>query len=140
MPLRLNPYIVLNGNAREAIAFYQQALDAQVVGIMTLGEMPGADQYVPAEAKERVMHAHLKVGDADLMFSDTFPGQPYQVGNQVTIALHTSSVEEAQRIFAALAEGGRVEVPLQKTDWSPAYGSLVDRFGVPWQINTAAEE
>lgn len=136
MTLRLNPYLVMNGNAKEAIAFYEHALGAKVIAVTTFGEMQGPDHMIPEEAKDRVMHALLRVGDSDLMFSDTFPGQPHQSGNQITIAIHTSSIEESEKIFEALAQGGRVEMPLQKTDWSPGYGSLTDKFGIFFQINT----
>lgn len=137
MTLRLNPYVVLEGTTREAVEFYQKALDAQLVSPITaFGDMPGSEQHVPAEALKLVMHAHLKVGESDLMFSDTFPGMPHQAGNTVSIAIHTPSMERSQQIFAALAEGAQVEMPLQKTDWSPGYGSLKDKFGVHWQINT----
>lgn len=138
MPLRLSPYIVLDGNAREAVAFYQKALNGELKGIMTFGDMPW--EGMPEEARDRVMHAMIMVGDSELMFSDTYPGQPYQQGNQVTVTVQCDTVEEAERVFAALSEGARnIEMPLQKTDWSPAYGSLTDRFGVPFQINTRHE-
>lgn len=137
--MRMNPYLVMNGNAREAVAFYQKALDATVVGVMTFGEMP-ADQSrpMPEGVKEQIMHAHLKVGDTDLMLSDTFPGTPYQTGNHVNITIVTNDAGRARQIFDALAEGGQVQMPMQKTFWSPAYGQVTDRFGVPWQINTEA--
>lgn len=139
MTLRLNPYLVMNGNAKEAIAFYEKALGAQVLGVMTFGQMPDPDHHVPEAAKDRIMHAHLKVGESDLMFSDTFPGQEHQSGNQVSIAIHCGNKEQAEQIFAALAEEAQVEMPLQATDWSPAYGSLRDKFGVHFQVNTEAK-
>lgn len=138
MALRLNPYIVLDGNTMEAIAFYQKALNAEVKGVMKFADMPF--EGMPEEAKDRVMHAMLTVGNSELMFSDTFPGQPSKAGNQVTITVQTDTAEEAERVFAALAEGAlTVEMPLQKTDWSPAYGSLTDKFGIPFQINAKGQ-
>lgn len=138
MALRLNPYIVLNGTTREAVAFYEQALNAEVKGITTFGDMPF--EGMPEEAKELVMHAHLVVGESDLMFSDTFPGQPHKAGNNVTVTVQTDTAEEAERVFAALAEGAmNIEMPLQKTDWSPAYGSLTDKYGIPFQINAKGQ-
>lgn len=136
MATRLNPYLMMDGNAKEAIAFYEKALGAKVVSVMTYGQMPDPGGHVPEAAKDRVMHALLKVGESDLMFSDTFPGQSHQAGNQVSVALHSTTKEESERIFAALAEEGQVENPLQATDWSPAYGSVRDKFGVHFQINT----
>ncbi|MDQ7850863.1 MAG: VOC family metalloprotein YjdN [Armatimonadota bacterium] len=137
MALRLNPYLVMNGNAQEAVAFYRQALGAEVLHLTTFGEMPPDPAHpIPEALRDRIMHAHLRVGETDLMLSDTFPGQEHQVGNQVTIALHTDDVAAARRIFDALAAGGRVDMPLQETFWSPAYGQVTDRFGVSWQVNT----
>lgn len=138
MALRLNPYIVLDGNTMEAIAFYEKALNAEVKGIMKFTDMPF--EGMPEEAKDRVMHALLMVGDSELMFSDTFPGQPHKAGNNVTITVQTDTAEEAERVFAALAEGAlQIEMPLQKTHWSPAYGSLTDKFGIPFQINAKGQ-
>ena len=140
MAKHLVPYLVMDGNAREAIAFYEKALGAENKGIMTFGDMPDSGGHVPEGAKDRIMHAMLRVGSSDLMFSDTFPGQPHQSGNQVTVTLITDNVAEAEKHFEALSAGGQVEMPLQKTSWSPAYGALKDRFGVHWQINADVKE
>lgn len=79
MTLRLNPYLIMDGNAKEAIQFYEKALDAQVVMVQTFGEMPANPDFpLPESARDRVSHALLKVGETDLMFSDTFPGQPVE--------------------------------------------------------------
>lgn len=141
MSLRLSPYLVMDGNAREAIEFYQQVLDAQLVFSQSFGEMPeNPDFPLPAEAKDRVAHAMLKVGETDLMFSDTFPGQPHQIGNQVTICISTNDKEKAEQMFEALQQGGRVNMPLQETFFSPAYGSVTDKFGVTFQIFTEGSQ
>lgn len=134
---RLNPYLCMDGNTREAVAFYQKVLGAELVTMQTFGEMQ--DPHIPESAKNLIMHAHLRYGESDLMFSDSFPGQTVQGGNQVSIAIHTDSKEESERIFAALAEAGQVEMPLQETPWSPAYGSLRDKYGIHFQINTMAK-
>lgn len=140
MSMRMNPYLVMNGNAREAVAFYQKALDATLVGLQTFGDMPSDPNHpTPDAMKDLVMHAMLKVGETDLMFSDTMPNMPHQPGNQVQVTLVTDSAATSQRIFAALSEGGQVIMPVQETFWSPAYGQLTDKFGVPWQINTEAK-
>jgi len=136
----LNPYLIFDGNAKEAVSFYEKALGGKVLGIMTYGDMPeDPDHPMPEETKSRVMHAHLKVGDADLMFSDTYPGEPYQRGNAVQIAIRPGDPEQARAIFNALAEGGQVVLPLQKTDWSPLYGMVTDRYGITFQVNVRAE-
>ncbi|MCV9950686.1 VOC family protein [Paenibacillus sp. BT-177] len=139
MSKRLIPYITLDGNAREAIEFYEEVLDAQLLFIQTFGEMPeNPDLPIPAEVKERVGHATLKVGETELMFSDTFPGSPFSSGNQVSICITTDSVEQAKKMFDALQQGGQVGMPLQETHFSPAYGNVTDKFGVTFQMFTEA--
>ncbi|MBY0021638.1 PhnB protein [Paenibacillus jamilae] len=139
MSKRLIPYITMDGDAKEAIEFYEKALDAQLLFIQTFGEMPeNPDFPIPAEVKERVGHATLKVGETELMFSDTFPGSPFSSGNQVSICITTDSVEQAQKMFDALQQGGQVGMPLQETHFSPAYGNVTDKFGVTFQMFTEA--
>ncbi|MBE0342028.1 VOC family protein [Paenibacillus sp. 28ISP30-2] len=139
MSKRLIPYITMDGNAKEAIEFYEEALDAQLLFIQTFGEMPeNPDFPIPAEVKERVGHATLQVGETELMFSDTFPGSPFSSGKQVSICITTDSVEQAQKMFDALQQGGQVGMPLQETHFSPAYGNVTDKFGVTFQMFTEA--
>lgn len=140
MALRMNPYLVMDGNAKEAIQFYEKALDAQVILVQTFGEMPANPDFpLPESARDRISHALLKVGETDLMFSDTFPGQPVQSSNQVQICIMTDQAEQAKRIYEALREGGQVVMPLQETFWSPAYGIVADKYGVNWNISTEAK-
>lgn len=141
MVLAIYPYLVTNGNGQEAVKFYENALNAEVIGIQTFGDMPESPEFpIPAEAKDRVMHANLKVGSTYLMLSDTFPGQPHQVGTNVTIAIMISNAEKAKEVFGKLEDGGQVTMPLQETFWSPLYGQLTDKFGVSWQISTEANQ
>lgn len=141
MILSINPYLVLNGNGQEAVTFYEKSLDAKVEVRQTFGEMPENPEHpIPAEAKDRILHAHLKVGNTDLMISDTFPGQPFETGSQVTIAIRISDAEKAKEVFEKLQDGGEVIMPLQETFWSPAYGNVKDKFGVEWQISTLPAE
>ncbi|WP_409299983.1 VOC family protein [Peribacillus sp. SCS-155] len=137
MTLKLTPYLVLDGNAKEAIQFYEKALDAQVLFMQTFGEMPENPEFpLSADVKGRVAHALLKVVGSELMFSDTFPGSPYQTGNHVTLSISTDDADKARQIFEALQQGGKVNMPLQKTFFSPAYGNLTDKYGVTFQIHT----
>jgi PhnB protein len=135
------PYLVLNGNAKEAITFYEHAFEAKVLGVQTFGDMPDNPEFpTPEEAKGRILNAHLKVNETNLMMSDTFPGQPYQVGAQVSLAITITDVEKTKNVFEKLQEGGEVIMPLQETFWSPSYGQVKDRFGVTWQVSTQTEE
>lgn len=137
MALKLIPYLVMNGNANEAIDFYEKALGAQVLFKQSFGEMPQNPEFpLPEEAKNRVGHASVKIGESELMFSDTFPGQPHSSGNQVTICISLNDADKSKQIFDALSQDGRVTMPLQETFFSPAYGSVTDKFGISFQIFT----
>jgi PhnB protein len=137
MILGINPYLVLNGDGQEAVKLYENALDAKVVSVVTFGEMPANPEFpIPEEAKNRVMHAHLKISNTDLMISDTFPGQQKETGSQVTVAISVDNVEKSKEVFEKLQEGGQVIMPLQETFWSPSYGQLTDKFGITWQVTT----
>ena len=141
MILGMHPYLVFNGNGQEAVKFYERALNAKVLRVQTFGDMPGKSQsHLPEEAKDLVLNAHLKVGNTDLMLSDTFPGHPYQLGSQVTVALLINDPEESREIFGKLEDGGQVGMELQKTFWSPLYGQVTDKFGVTWQVSTETED
>ncbi|UJF35747.1 VOC family protein [Paenibacillus hexagrammi] len=141
MTLKLIPYLVMNGNAREAIAFYQKALDAQLLFSQAFGEMPANPEFpLPEEAKELISHATIRIGETDVMFSDTFPGQPHTIGNQVTLCVSTNDKEQATNIFEALKQDGEVNMPLQETFFSPAYGIVKDKFGITFQIFTEGRQ
>lgn len=98
-----------------------------------MNETPGME--IPEEAKNRVMHVALPVGNDLLMGSDIFPGQPFVQGNNNYISIFPESREEADRLFGALSEGGEVEMPMADQFWGDYFGSLKDRFGICWMIN-----
>ena len=140
MSIHLSPYLNLDGTAKEAVHFYEKALGGKIISLFTFGDMPADPNYpLSDEMKDRVMHAHLKVGDSDLMFSDTIPGMPHQPGDTVTIAIYPTEEASAREIFAALEDGGQIILPLQKTDWSPLYGRIKDKFGVTFQVNVLGD-
>lgn len=140
MTLRLSPYLMMNGNANEAIDFYSKALGAEVLFNQTFGEMPENPEFpLPEEAKNLVSHAMIKIGESDLMFSDNFPGQQSQIGNQVTICITVKDADKSKQIYEALLEGGEVKMPFQETFFSPGYGIVTDKFGITFQIFTEGE-
>lgn len=137
MILGIHPYIVTDGSGKEAVEFYQNAIDAQIIQVQTFGDAPANPDFpVPEEMKNRIINAHLKVGDTDLMISDTFSGQDLPIGDQVTISLTTNNVEKTREVFTKLQEEGQVLMALEETFWSPLYGQVKDKFGVTWQITT----
>ncbi|MED4581230.1 VOC family protein [Brevibacillus choshinensis] len=141
MTIRVNPYLTMNGNAKEAIHFYEKALDAKVLFISTFANQPENPQNpVPASVKDQVAHARIKIGEIELMFSDNFPVQPHQSGNQVAICLSTNDVDKSKQFYEALQQDGQVNMPLQTTSFSPAYAMVTDKFGVTFKIYTEAQQ
>ena len=132
---RLNAYLVFDGNCAEAMRFYQRTLGGKL-DLMTHADSPIAAQTPPGSAN-RIMHARLSLDDATLMASDSMPGNPDRGMTGFSLALVYPTHAEAKRVFDALAEGGKVTMPLQKTFWAEAFGMFVDRFGTPWMINGA---
>ncbi|MEK3721259.1 VOC family protein [Paenibacillus sp. FSL H8-0034] len=137
MTLQVIPYIMLDGQAGEAIDFYVQALDAKVLFKQTIGEGPENPEFpLTIEEKQRVAHSVLQVGTTEMYVADLDRGQSYQSGNQVTICITADVREQAKPIYDALLQDGQVIMPLQETYFSPAYGMVTDKFGVTFQIFT----
>jgi PhnB protein len=140
MSVRLTPYLVLPGTAGEAIAFYEKALDAQVLFKQTFGEMPASPEYpLVEEQKGLIAHAMLQVGESQMMFSDSDPGRPVKLGDQVTICITTKDASKSKQYFEGLKEGGTVILELHEAFFSPAYGQVKDKFGVTFQLFTEGE-
>jgi PhnB protein len=129
----LDAYVFFNGNCAEAMRFYERTLGGKL-DMMTHAQSPIADQVPPGSA-DRIMHARLTIDGRNLMASDSMVGQPYGGMKGFSLALAYPTAAEAKRVFDALADGGQVTMPLQKTFWAEAFGMLTDRFGTPWMIN-----
>lgn len=134
--MAVNVYLIFDGKTREALALYKEAFQTEDAHVMTFGEGHSGDEYpIPEEAKERIMHANVEIMGSTIMFSDTFPGHPYTVGNNVTLAVVTSDETKLRDAFAILAREGKISMELQETFWSKCYGSLIDKFGIEWQFS-----
>ena len=131
--MQLSPYLLFNGQCEEAFKFYEKTLGAKIELISRYGESPMA-HAVPAEWANKVMHASLNINGMILMGSDPPPGR-FQPQQGFSIALTTKDPDETERIFHELEQGGRVDMPVQKTFWSARFGMLVDQFGIPWMLN-----
>ena len=127
-------YLSFNGNCAEAMRFYERTLGGKIEMMMTHGESPMAEQVPPA-SRDRIMHSRLVVDGHALMASDMNAGDRYEEMKGFYVSLIYGTVKDAQKVFDALAKGGRVVMPLGKTFWADAFGMLVDRFGTPWMIN-----
>ncbi|MFK4997830.1 VOC family protein [Bacillus sp. N9] len=139
--MAVNVYLNFNGNCREAVEFYAQVFETERPEIMTFRESPQHPDYpLPEEAKDLVMHTRLTISGSNVMFSDTFPGMPVTVGNNISLALVSRDEDELISAFNKLKEGGKVSMELQETFWSKYYGQLTDKFGVKWQFSHESEE
>jgi PhnB protein len=133
---QLDTYLTFDGNCADAMRFYERTLGGKLEALMTHAESPIAAE-TPPDSADRIMHARLVLDGRVLMASDSMAGHPYPGMKGFSLALGYPTVADAQRVFDALAEGGRVTMPLQKTFWAEAFGMLVDRFGTPWMVNGA---
>ena len=136
----VQPYLFFDGRCEEAIEFYRTALGAEVTMLMRFKDSPEPHEpgMVPPGSEDKVMHANLLIGDSALMASDgRCLGQPAFQG--FALSLTAADDAEAERLFAALADGGQVQMPLSKTFFSSCFGMVADRFGVGWMVIVGEE-
>jgi PhnB protein len=131
--MKLNPYLMFNGQCETAFKFYEQCLGGKLGAMMTYGSSPMAADVSP-ELSDKIMHTSLVVGDQELMGSDS-PPERYEEAKGFSVSLNLDDPAEAERLFHALAENGSVQMPIQETFWAARFGMLVDQFGIPWMIN-----
>jgi len=132
---QLNAYLSFDGDCTEAMKYYARVLGAKLEALITYADVPGGDAPLPPSHATRIMHACLVHPDYSLMAGDTPPGVPYKGVSGVMMTLTYPTAAEAGRVFEALAEGGRVTMPLAETFWADIFGMVTDRFGTPWGIN-----
>jgi PhnB protein len=129
--MELEPYLHFGGSCEEALTFYKEVFAGEVVNLMRFGEMT----EIPPDYKEKVMHASFKSPQLKFMASDQRPGTPRASGSQVSLSLSTRDVTEGERVFAMLAAGGMVMMPMTDTFWGARFGMLTDKFGISWMVN-----
>lgn len=131
--MKLIAYLSFNGECEAAFKFYEKCLGGKIAGMWPYAGSPMGNQ-VPAEWRNKLMHATLLIGEAILQGADVPPGS-YQKPQGISVSLGLKDAAQAERIFQALSENGTVQFPLQETFWAVRFGVLVDRFGIPWMIN-----
>lgn len=132
----VQPYLFFGGQCEEALEFYRTALGAEVQMLMRYKESPEQKRPVPDCFEEKVMHASFRIGETIVMASDGMcDGKPNFEGFSLSITVPDEAA--ADRVFAALGEGGLVTMALEKTFWAPKFGMLTDRFGVGWMVSVA---
>ena len=130
----MEAYLSFNGNAADALAFYAKSLGGKILFSMTFGESPmGAE--TPADYKNKIMHATLEARGKQIMASDLPPGMAFDGYKGFSLSVQAKDVKEGEQLFKALSEGGKVTMPYAATFWSPGFGMLEDKFGVPWMVN-----
>ena len=130
--MQLVAYLNFAGQCADAFRSYQRVLGGDL-SLMTMADVPGATD-VPPETRNRIMHARLVTGDAVLMGSDGPPGYA-EKAQGIWVNIWVTDVTDAERIYAALSEGGTIVMPMEKTFWAERFGMVKDRFGTPWMVN-----
>jgi PhnB protein len=132
--MRISPHLCFDGQCREAMLLYQSVLGGAIQTMLTYGETPMASS-LDSQWHDRIVHATLVLDGVELTGVDMIPGA-YQRPQGFFVTLTVDGLTRAREIFSTLSRGGTTTVPFAKTFWSPGFGVLVDRFGIPWEINT----
>jgi len=128
--VKMNTYVNFVGSCAEAFRYYEKHLGAKIVMIMTHGQAPDQSRVSP-EWKDAVLHARISIGDTDLLGADIPKAEPMR---SAYLTLGMESDSEAERVFAALSDGGQVFMAMQETFFASRFGQLRDRFGINWMI------
>lgn len=132
--MKLNPYLMFDGDCRQAFTFYEQVLGGRIVEIMDYAQAP-AEAGIPERDHQRVMHVTLELDGSLLMGSDHAGEYTYEGIRGASVTLGLDDPQRAREIFARLSENGNVQMPIEQTFWARAFGVVVDRFGVSWMVN-----
>jgi PhnB protein len=132
--MELSTYLLFSGNCEEAFKFYEKTLGGKIEMMMPHEGSP-AEANVPPEWRKKILHARMTVGNNVLMASDAPPAYAPKQLEGFSVSLMLNDPVEAERIFRALEEKGKVQMPFQQTFWALRFGMVTDRFGVPWMIN-----
>jgi PhnB protein len=131
--MNLTFHIAFDGCCEEAFRLYERCLGGKLITMLKWSDTPMAAEAPPGFA-DKILHATLQIGASTLAGADSMPDQ-YEAPKGFHVLLGIADPTEAERVFAALAEGGNITVPLQKTFWAAVFGVVTDRFGVSWEIN-----
>jgi PhnB protein len=138
--MQLEPYLFFSGKCEEALNFYKDLFGGEIEGLSHWSEMPkdAGGPVVTPETANRVMHASFKSPGVSFMASDGSPDKTYGEG-PISLSVFTDRLDEAERVFNRLAEGGKVEMPLTDTFWGAKFGMLTDQYGIDWMISCRLE-
>lgn len=137
----IQPYLFFNGQCEEAVDFYRKALGAEVEMMMRFKESPEPLKpgMVPPGFENKIMHTSFRVGGTTVMASDGHSAEKANFDG-FSLAISVANEAEADRVFGALSNGGKVQMPLDKTFWSPRFGMVTDRFGIGWMVSVPGQQ
>ena len=133
--MEIQPYLFFDGRCEEAIEFYRKTLGAETVMLLRWKDCPEPAQpgMIPPGSENKIMHGRVKIGGSTVLMSDgQCRGKPEFQGFSLSVTVANNA--EAERVFAALGDGGQVQMPLGQTFFSPAFGMVADKFGVSWMV------
>jgi len=132
--MKFVPYLSFDGRCREAFEFYAKVLNGKIAAMLSHGETPAAE-HVSKEWQDKIINAHLIVGDQELMGADSPPEMGDSKMSGFSVSIQIDDEKDAERIFNSFAEGGTVIMPFEPTFWAKKFGMVHDKYGTPWMIN-----
>lgn len=132
--MQLTTYLFFRDQAKAAFEFYANCLGGEIVDQASFGDMPDGPD-IGDDAKGLMANICLQAGDSMLMASDCPPGMPFDAMQGCAVAISAEDATHAERMFAALGDGGKVTMPMEETSWALRFGMLTDRFGIHWMVN-----
>ncbi|WP_339662686.1 VOC family protein [uncultured Polaribacter sp.] len=138
---QINPYINFNGNAEEAFLFYKSVFGGEFKMMMRFGDMPNPEFPIPEAENNKIMHIALPIGNNILMGNDvpSFMGVVNENENRSKISISAESREEAEKLFNGLSAGGKIEMPLENSQWGSYFGMFRDKYGIEWMVDFDAK-
>ncbi len=130
--MKLIAYLSFTGNCEEALNFYKNAFDGEIIQLGRYGESP---MESPEEIKDKIIHGRLQFGDILIMASDVMNEKPVQQGDSISLSVECDTNEQLEKVFSKMAEGGKITMPLQDQFWGAKFGMLTDKFGFKWMFN-----
>jgi len=133
--MKISPYLSFNGNCGEAVTFYEKAFNVKA-DITRYKDAPKDNDYqVQPGTENLIMHAQFELNGETIMLADMPPEYPVKTGSNIAIMAEFDNIETAKNAFEALKQGGNVTMELQETFWSKCFGSLIDKFGIYWNVS-----
>ena len=128
----LNPYLNFNGNCEEALNFYKEAFDGEIIQLGRYGESP---MKSPEEIKDKIIHGRLQFGDVLIMASDAMNKNGVNNGDNISLSIECDTNDQLEKVFTKMSDGGKITMPLQDQFWGAKFGMLTDKFGFHWMFN-----